>query len=480
MDTGSGWEQVRKAIEEATEGYEPDFLIAHMIRMLLKNRYEGLILVDVEGKIRFMDRPTEKLFGLPPGGAKDKPLSFFFDDLGLLDTVRTGVPQIGVIQEVLGKKMVVTRLPLIKDGRIIGGVGRAVFHNLEVVKSLSEQVLHLEKKVKRVTESFLAYHRAFYTFDDIVGKSEKIRASIELAKRVSQTDSTVLLLGETGVGKELFAHAIHSHSHRSKNPFVRINCAGIPAELLESELFGYEKGAFTGAKETGLVGKFEVASGGTIFLDEVSCLPPACQAKLLRAIENKEIQPLGSTRVKRVDFRIIAATNENLEDLVRKGTFRQDLYYRIASVTIHIPPLRERMEDIPLLVETLLPTIAERLRTEAKAIDEQVLRLFTSYHWPGNVRELINALEQAIVRAGTDSVIRVDHLPPSIGRKWQVGLTEEPLLSALKKAKVETERTVLRNALTKCNWNKRRAASLLGISRSTLYRKLSVLQIEKN
>lgn len=473
------WHNFITTIEDGLGGYEPAPLIAEAIKTILKKSYEGMIVVDRHGNIAFMERPTEELLGLSPGGAMNRPFSDFFTNLGLLDVLKTGIPQIGYIQEIVGHKKIVTRFPIInKDGEIIGAVGKVVFHELVAIKELSQRIRELESRVSQYKEDIMAINKASYTFADILGVSRSISAAKEMARRIASTDCTVLLVGESGTGKELFAHSIHQASLRSKGPFVRVNCANIPFDLAESELFGYEKGAFTGARNSGQKGKFELASGGTIFLDEISAMPLLMQAKLLRVIQEKEIQPLASTETKKVDFRLVAATNVDLPGLVRNGMFRADLYYRLSSVPIHIPPLRERREDIPTIVKSRLPLINKKINATIRSIAPDALVLLSAYNWPGNVRELFNVLEQGVLNAYPATEISPKNLPgfleqgaPDQPTAWEAGMSMNSTVA-------EAERKAIMQALDATEGNKRRAAKLLGISRQGLYQKISRLDIK--
>jgi transcriptional regulator with PAS, ATPase and Fis domain len=471
------WSDVLMKAKEGLGDYEPSPIIAELFRFVLKNRYEGVILIDTEGRIVFMDKPTEKSFGLTSGGAKGLLFSDFFQDLGLLEVARTGVPQIGRILDIGGSRKIVTRLPISKDGQLIGAVGRVVFREVEDIKNLFLKIEQLEAKVSSYKHDFMAKNRANYAFSDILGKSHSLTETKERAMRISRTDCTVLLVGESGTGKELFAHSIHHYGNRSGGPFVRVNCAGIPFDLAESELFGYEKGAFTGASRNGQKGKFELASGGTIFLDEISAMPLAIQAKLLRIIQEREIQPLGCAETRKVDFRVIAATNMELPKLVEKGSFRADLYYRLSSVPISISPLRERREDIPVLARSLLPNINEKLSGTAQSISAQALELMGAYRWPGNVRELINALEQSVLNAYPKTEIDVEHLPVFLHTKTPDQLPADKKEKDIRGTVADAERKAISLALAKTGGNKKRAAELLAISRAALYQKLRRLSM---
>lgn len=469
------WPGFFERIQHVLGGYDPDMLIAEMLAVILRNRYEGIILVDKNGLVRFMDRPTEKFFSLLPGEAKGRPFSDFFPDLGILEVLKTGVPQIGRIQEVGETKKVVTRFPIIKDGEILGAVGKVVFGELEAVKQLSEQIQKLEAKILQYKEDLMTITRANYTFDNILGVSPVIVGTKKMAERIASVDCTVLLVGESGTGKELFAHSIHQASVRWKGPFVRVNCASIPFDLAESELFGYEKGAFTGANVSGQKGKFELASGGTIFLDEISSMPLTMQAKLLRVIQDKEIQPLGAAKPRKIDFRLLAATNVELSKLLQQGVFRADLYYRLSSVPVHIPPLRSRKADIPIIVSSLLPQISKRLGGTAQSIEPAVMEALVAYEWPGNVRELTNVIEQAVLNSYPNSQISIKDLPEFI---LNMHNAHRRGLQDINSTVQEAERKAIIEALKISQGNKRKAAKALGISRAGLYQKMGRLEIK--
>lgn len=305
----------------------------------------------------------------------------------------------------------------------------------------------------------------------MVGRAPAMQELYKQIGRVAASNATVLILGESGTGKELVATAIHHNSARKDGPFVKINCAALPENLLESELFGHEKGAFTGAVSRKL-GKFEVAHGGTILLDEVSEISPAVQAKLLRVLQEREFERVGGTKSIQVDVRLLAATNKNLEELVREGLFREDLYFRLNVVTIHVPPLRERKEDIPLLVEHYLKTLEQPSGKEIKGFSPEAMRLLMSYDWPGNVRELKNVCERVMVMA-TGPVIMPEDLPYNLrpeGREMEAeGRWSN---KTLKEIVADVERTVILRALKEHGGNRTRAAEALGINRRSLYAKL--------
>lgn len=338
-----------------------------------------------------------------------------------------------------------------------------------LVDRLKDEVEHMKAELVSVGTS---------SFDDIYGASHQIRVAKDLAERAARTGSTVLLLGESGVGKEVFARAIHAASSRRGGPFVSVNCAAIPDNLMESELFGYVEGAFTGAAKGGKPGKFELASGGTIFLDEIGDMSLQLQAKLLRVLQTHKIERVGGTREIDVDVRVMAATNKDIAAMVEQGTFRLDLYYRLNVVTIRIPPLRERIEDIPLIISRSLAKLSARCPTKVTSVSPEALRILLDYDWPGNVRELENVLERALNLADGE-VIEVEHLPEHVvsAARSASRLAVQRAGEALDDVVARAEREALLEALKATNNNRSRAAKKLGISRSAFYEKLRKYKI---
>jgi DNA-binding NtrC family response regulator len=338
---------------------------------------------------------------------------------------------------------------------------------LTIEKALREAALRREVNTLR-----RAVHKE-YSFHQILGKSKPMQEVFDLIRRVADSTTNVLITGESGTGKELAAKAIHYNSPRREGPFVPVNCAAIPEPLLESELFGHVRGAFTDAK-TDKRGLFEEASGGTLFLDEISELPLLLQAKLLRAIQEREIRRVGATRSVSVDVRIIAATNLALAEEVKAKKFREDLFYRLNVIEIRMPPLRERREDIPLLVEAFLKKCAEAGKKPVRGIGESALALMMDYPWPGNVRELENVVERALTLARTERILPED-LPPTIrGARGDRRILDEAAERTLPLHDVEKE--YIRRILEKTGGNKYQAAQVLGIDRKTLYRKLAEIE----
>jgi len=318
------------------------------------------------------------------------------------------------------------------------------------------------------------YQTAKYNFDDIIGESSEIKRAKEIAKIAAQSNSSVLITGETGTGKEVFAQSIHNASARCNKPFVAINCAAIPQNLMESSFFGYESGAFTGAKKGGSSGVFEQANGGTLFLDEISEMHLELQSKILRVLQEREVKRIGSDKTIKLDIRIISACNKDLDQLVREGKFRRDLFYRLNVLDIQLPPLRYIREDIPLLVNHAIKKMNITFGKFVEGIDDKALNILVNYEWPGNIRELMNCIEKAFNIIGNERIIRAEHLPRNIRENYSVvEIGEEGLDEMLKKY----EREIILKALEINGGIKSKTAEYLKISTTTLWRKMSQLGI---
>jgi len=344
-----------------------------------------------------------------------------------------------------------------------------------IVKALELRKQLLEKGKEKATQPFEA-------LDNIIGESEEIKSIKTIVRKVASTDATVLITGESGTGKELIANAIHSLSNRRKGPFIKVNCGSIPETLLEAELFGHEKGAFTGAINR-RKGRFELAHKGTIFLDEIGEISPKLQVALLRVLQDKEFQRVGGEETIKVDVRIITATNKNLEEEVKKGNFREDLFYRINIISIHVPPLRQRKTDIPILANFFLKKYTETHNKNIEGISEELMNLLLEYSWPGNVRELQNFMESSVIMC-SENILTVSSIPPNYQTKLlqpKVNLpqthnkeldNEKVIYIKLGATLKETEKKVIEKTLEAAEHNKSKAARILGITRKTLIMKM--------
>lgn len=446
---------------------------------VLNNILSGVLITDPEGYVIFMSETYGKFLGMDPKTKIGKHCTEVIENTRMHIVAKTGIPEINHPHNIMGQQMVVQRLPIKIDGKLVAVFGQVIFEDVKDVAALANKLSILESKVQLYEKELEDLRSTKYGFKNIIGKSSSMTELKEMALKAAKVNAPVLLLGESGTGKELFAHAIHDASDRRSRPFVRLNCAAIPKDLLEAELFGYEPGAFTGAGSRPKPGKFQLAHRGSIFLDEISELPLDMQPKLLRVLEEKEVERLGGTKVYRCDFRLIAASHESLEEAVRKGRFRKDLFYRLNVIPLHIPPLRERKEDIPLIAAHMLERMNRDFGRNVKTISPEVLRIFESYDWPGNVRELANILERILYSMdGIEDTLQVNHLPLFF-RTLATETTRSQTIR-LKNLKADSEREALLHAINLANNNKNKAAQLLGIHRTALYKKMKKLNLPLN
>jgi PAS domain S-box-containing protein len=435
---------------------------AEDLQAVFENARYGIIVVDRSGIITRVNKSYEDIFNLVRDEVIGRPVGAVIENTRLDIVACTGVPELGEIQLVKGRQTIVNRIPVFKDGRLAGAIGEILFKDISEVGYLHQRLQQLEQQVtdyrRELTELRGGSGLAEHSFDNIIGSSRVMARTKNLALRAALTDGNVLLLGESGTGKELFAHAIHKASRRRTRPFVTVNCAAVPADLLESELFGYEEGAFTGARRGGKKGKFQLADKGTLFLDEIGDMPLAMQAKILRVLEDCKIDPIGGSAAVACDVRVIAATNKPLAMMVQQRTFREDLYYRLNVFRIHIPPLRERREDIGELIRAVLPEICREAGRSGMDIAPETMDLIRGYDWPGNIREFLNLLRQ--LAATVDS--------PLILPRHLLDIDAALALPG----RGEGERDRIAEALRISRGNKALAAKILGLHRSTLYEKL--------
>jgi PAS domain S-box-containing protein len=432
------------------------------VRTILDSVADGVFTVDKDFRITSFNRAAERILGMPRNTAIGQKCCEIFradichEDCALRESLATGRQIIDKPVSILNSRA--KRVPIristavLKDakGRVMGGV--------ETFRDLSALEL-LKKKIDQ-----------HYSYEDIISKNHRIQAIFSLLPDIAESDSTILIEGPSGSGKELFARAIHNLSPRKGQPYVVVNCGALPDTLLESELFGYVKGAFTDAKRD-KPGRFALAEGGTLFLDEVGDLSFSMQVKLLRVLQEKEYEPLGATRTVKANVRILAATHDDLLELVRAGKFREDLYYRLHVVKIALPPLRERREDVPLLIDHFLEQFNVRMGKSIAGVSDDVLRCLMEYPFPGNVRELENIVEHACVLC-RGRRIEIEHLPPEVRQTLESPPSETDVSTDALPVLRSTEIQLIRKTLAKHDGNRREAARELGLHKTTLWRKM--------
>ena len=369
-------------------------------------------------------------------------------------------------------------IPIFKDGRIIACFVHVIIIGINSALEFTKKVNYMANQIDYYKQELKKIRRAKYSIDNIIGTSEPIKKMKHNIYKAARSSSTVLIEGETGSGKELVAHAIHDLSPRTEEPLIKVNCAAIPNELLESEFFGYTEGAFTGAKRGGKIGKFEMANKGSLFLDEINQLAYTLQPKLLRVLQEKEIEQIGGKNSIPVNFRLIAATSCSLEKMIKKNRFRPDLYYRLNVITIEIPPLRDRKEDIPLIADSLLDKLNFQLGINSSEITDKAKAKLQEYHWPGNVRELQNVIERAINIAWGDK-LKWEYFEPYFNDKHLRARAVKKNHSNynIKEIKNNIEKEAIKDALKQSKNNKTKAAELLGISRTLIYKKIKKYEL---
>ena len=438
--------------------------------------FEGAIIIDENGNILIFTDYYARETGLKKEEVIGKRVDQVFPTTRMLEVLKTGKPIIADVWQLQGKTQIVSRVPITAGGEIIGAAGFNVFRYMDEAKGFAKRVDHLASELKYYKEEVKRLSAAKYSLNSIIGNSEGIQEAKMRVKIAAPSTSPILITGETGTGKELFAHAIHQESPRRDLPFIRVNCATIPFNLIESELFGYEEGAFTGAKKSGKPGKFELAHRGSIFLDEISELSVPAQAQLLRVLQEKEIDRIGGTSSIRVDVRVITATNRSLQDLVKQGKFRSDLLFRLDVFPINIPPLRERIIDIEPLSEHYIKQYNSENGTQITGLSPEALAELYDYNWPGNVRELYNIIERSCIDT-REGEISVENLLRFAERLGSLDNIKTYRGFDIEKARVEAEIATIHRALKKMHNNRTKAAELLGISRSALYYKMNQYNI---
>ncbi len=452
---------------------------------LLESACEGSIIVDHQGRIAWISDKYRRLLNLPASPELlGKDIEQVIPHSLMRQVLENGKPQLLDLMRFDKRWFVVNRHPLHdQDGRIIGAIGFVFFQEVAGLRPLLDRVARLQKLPGAEKQP---PHATRYGFSDLTGSSPDLLRLRQQALQAAKNDTSILLLGETGTGKELLAQAIHSASPRADAPFVGVNTAALPDTLVEAELFGSAAGAYTGAASKGRQGKLELAQGGTLFLDEIGDMPATVQAKLLRVLQERQFEPLGSNRVIRVDVRVIAATSRDLEQLVSDGEFRADLYYRLNVLPLTLPPLRDRLEDLPELCNRLTEQIALSMGRDPLQLNPNIAPLLGHYHWPGNIRELRNVLERAILFCAGNSLDAVDLYPflpidipvPDSHEHAQTMPTPPSEIVPLRATLEATERNAIQEALQRCGGNRSEAARRLEISRATLYEKIQRLSIE--
>lgn len=453
-----------------------------ILRHFITAPYEAMVVVNTAGKIIYMSPVHERFFGIRHGEAIGRHVTSVVKNTNLHEVVRTGKAQVGQLQEMNGIMRVVSRVPIMDTrNRVVAAIGQVMFKGPEAIKDLTVELAQVKQERDFYKRELSGVRNRSYGLDQIVGGSEAVRRLKDSIVRVAPMDVPVLLAGESGTGKEMVAHAIHMLSLRNDKPLVLLNSAALPANLVESELFGYEPGAFTGADRKGRKGKLEAADTGTLFLDEIGDMPIDMQVKLLRVLQDGQIERIGGDRARHSDFRLISASNRDFKDMISKSEFRLDLFYRISTVTLRLPPLRERLEDIPELASTFLEAFACRHGAPLKSISQPALEFLQSRAWPGNIRQLQHAIERAAIFCdgavlSVDDFIDLEGADPASMVTAAVGHPADAKQPTdVREARDRVESEMIAQAMRRSGGNKKRVAEELGISRSYLYKRLSTL-----
>lgn len=452
-----------------------------ILKHLVTDPFDAMTVIDAKGRVVFISPVHEAFFGLAPGEANGRHVKDVIENTRLDQVLSSGKAEVGEIQRMKSFERIVSRVPIKRGGQVVGAVGRVMFEGPRQVEALSRRINALESEVEFYRREAATLRGRTYGLESLIGQSaamQRLRAEIT---KVAPLQIPVHIRGESGTGKELVAQSIHRLSPRRDEAMVMVNAAALPATLVETELFGYEAGAFTGADRKGRKGKFELAADGTIFLDEIGDTPLDVQVKLLRVLQDRRIERIGGEESRDIDFRLITATNRDLQALVAENKFRLDLYYRISAITIEVPPLRRRIDDLPALVASFLSELTERHRQRMPHISEEAMTYLMDQHWPGNVRQLRHEIERAVVfaedgRIDLDTLTRYGDLPrtgiefgappPSLSTPP----TEEPGMRPMKQAVEQLESKLVHDAMLRLKGNKKRVAEELGISRSYLYK----------
>ena len=446
----------------------------YYLNTLIETSSDAITIINTLGEVEYWSSQAEKMYGIPLKDIKNKKISKFFkkEDLKLLEILETKKAVFNAYHQPRpDKHVLISSSPIIDDqGNLIGAI--SIDQDITNIVKLNEKLSLTTTELQKIKQHYNLQEQ-IGPLSEIKGNSVVIQTAKDLALKVAKTDATVLIRGESGVGKELFAQGVHEASLRKDQPFIPINCGAIPEALFESEFFGYEKGSFTGANKDGKAGKVEMADGGTLFLDEIGMLPLDMQVKLLRVLQEREVSRIGGNTSVKVNIRIVAATNSDLEGMVKKGLFREDLYYRLNVVTLKIPPLRERIKDIPVLVNNFIQEYSAKYHTEMPTLLTSAMDMFTGYQWPGNIRELRNVVERMIIFIDKPTIHAEDIMTifPAVNNN---NIDKEGL--AQEKALLEHDR--IKEVLIETYGNKSAAAKKLGISRVSLYNKIKQYRID--
>lgn len=436
-------------------------------KLIFDSLYDGILIVDKEGVVRYINPAYTRITKVEEKNIIGRYLSEVRPGSRLTDVVKDEKMELGAHRKMGDVEYLVNMVPIYEDGKVIGGI--SLLNELIDIYKLTEKLNLSKIIIQNLKEHVKTLGNGKYSFDDIITVDEKSIEVKEFAKRIALADSNVLITGESGTGKELYASAIHNFSVRKDFPFIPVNCASFEKNLIESELFGYEEGSFTGAKKNGKTGLFQLAQGGTLFLDEIGELEYGLQGKLLRVLQEKSIRKIGGSKEIPIDVRLICATNKNLEQMIEENTFRRDLYYRIAIMPMSIPPLREKKNDIKAIAEKFLSDLSMKYRKEVR-LNGNALKVLKEYDWPGNIRELKNIIEFTFSMAEGNE-IKAEHLP--INMKNNINENENilPLCEIVREAEQNYLKKVIEIYGDSVE-GKKKAAKALNISLATLYNKL--------
>ena len=459
---------IASELESVTELY-------NTLQSVMEIAYDGIIVIDKKGLITMANQAAADFFQKSRENIVGRPVEEIVENSRMRNVIETGVEELHQLQFINGNPYVVSRMPIIRDGKVLGAVGKILFSNFKDIRNLAQKLIRLDQKIAYYKNQMRNDRPNKITFDQIITSHGTFKKIKERAQIAAQSSSSILITGESGTGKELMAQSIHEAGTGRDKRLVKVNCAAIPSDLLESEFFGYAPGAFTGAQKQGKLGKLALADGGTLFLDEIGDMSPNLQGKLLRVLQDKSFEPIGSNKTIHVNFRVIAATNQDLYQMVQEKRFRGDLYYRLNVIHFHIPPLRERPQDIILLVHFFIEKYNHILGSAIQDISDDAMNILRHHTWPGNVRELENVVER-VANFVKGNIIDIDDLPLNLKEKGKesppAAESPRPAKQRLHTSREDHDRLAIQAALKEANGNKAKAAKILGISRSWLYTKM--------